>query len=74
MIRQTKEYIENNHHCVYPVGHKSTDLDENDTVIVKSKTRGPFEIKVGDLSNISEELLIKTSRGWRKFIGVKPCV
>lgn len=69
MIKQTKEYIEKNHHCISPEGSESNVLDENKHVTIKDD-RGERMIKVKDLVDV-KNCYIKTDAGWREFTGVQ---
>jgi DNA polymerase delta subunit 1 len=72
MIKQTKNYIENHHHSVYPEGHSSNVLDENEEVVVRTDTR-ELKVKVADLQNYPD-CYIKTDAGWRKFTGISEAI
>lgn len=70
MIKQTKEYIENNHHNVYPEGYEHNDLDPEDLIKIKYKEE-EITIKVKELNDIKgkgDDVYIKTNKGWRIFL------
>jgi DNA polymerase delta subunit 1 len=71
MIKQTKNYIETHHHSVYPEGHNTNVLDENEEVVVKINDIQK-SVKVVELKNI-KNCYIKTDAGWRKFTGIEEC-
>lgn len=72
MIKQTKEYIQNNHHSVYPEDCDSNVLDEDKHVTIKDKL-GERKLKVKELLSIGD-CLIKTDKGWREFFGLEKIV
>jgi DNA polymerase delta subunit 1 len=73
MLKDTKKYIENNHHSVYPEDCDSNVLDEDKHVTIKDKL-GERKLKVKELLSISGECLIKTDSGWRDFLGLEQVV
>lgn len=66
MIKDTKEYIEKNHHTVYPVGYNSTILDGNSKISVKVDG-AQMEVLVKDLETLDGTIEIETVKGWREF-------
>lgn len=67
MIEQTKHYIENNHHSVFPEGYTSSELDERDIITVKVDGK-EMKIRVKDTFVFKDvDVQIKTTHGWRKF-------
>lgn len=73
MIEESKNFIENNHHDVYPKGHTSNKLDENDIVTIKIGEQVK-NIKVKHIENTIKDnsnVYIETVKGWRKFKRVK---
>jgi DNA polymerase delta subunit 1 len=69
MIKQTKNYIETHHHSVYPEGHASNTLDENEEVVIKTDSC-ELKIKVIELEKYPG-CSIKTDAGWRKVSGIE---
>lgn len=65
MIKQTKEYIENNHHNVFPEGYDTDDLDEEAVILVKINNEEK-EIKVKELEDYTNTYIM-TNKGWRKM-------
>lgn len=65
MIKQTKEYIENNHHNVFPEGYDTDNLDEEDVILVKINNIEK-KIQVKEIQNYTD-VYIKTNKGWRKI-------
>jgi DNA polymerase delta subunit 1 len=74
MIKQTKDYIETNHHSVYPENCDSYILDEDKHVIIKGDDGVERLIKVSQLVNLEEKISIKTDAGWREFFSVEEIV
>lgn len=73
MIHQTKEFIENNHHQTFPEGHKTDELDSEELVTIKGiyeEDSSSVQIKVSELDKC-KDILIKTTDGWRKFMGME---
>jgi DNA polymerase delta subunit 1 len=69
MIRQTKEFIQNNHHCVYPEGHRTLELEDNQTVVVLVNGL-ETEVKVSEIQELiraGKPVYIKTTFGWRQL-------
>lgn len=67
MIKDTKKYIENHHHNVYPEGYETNSLDGEDKVFIKINEKEQ-EIKVKNLKKLTvDNVYIKTDEGWRKF-------
>lgn len=69
MIKQTKEYIEMNHHSIAPEGADSNILDEDKHITIKDN-KGERMIKVKELAD-AKNCFIKTDAGWREFIGIQ---
>lgn len=69
MIKQTKEYIEMNHHSIAPEGCYSNILDEDKHITIKDD-KGEKMIKVKELVDF-KNCFIKTDAGWREFTGLE---
>jgi DNA polymerase elongation subunit (family B) len=73
MIKDTKEYIEKNHHTVYPVGYNSRILDGESEISVKVDGKS-MKVLVKDLDTLSGNIQIETVKGWREFYGIEKFV
>lgn len=71
MLEKTRDYIEQNHHCVYPVNKETRDLQHDETVTVKVDGVEK-EVAVADLQNMSFPIQILTTAGYRSLTSVSP--
>jgi DNA polymerase delta subunit 1 len=73
MIRDTKNFIEENHHLpIFPENEVSNILDENKHVTIKDKL-GERMVTVKELTNITN-CQIKTESGWRELLGLEEVI
>jgi hypothetical protein len=73
MIRDTKDFIEENHHLlIFPENENSNILCENRHVTIKDNL-GERMVTVKELVDITN-CQIKTEHGWRDFLGLEEVV
>jgi DNA polymerase delta subunit 1 len=67
MLEKSRDYIESNHHCVFPKNKNSCTLDEDDDIIIMENGIEKT-VKVDYLNSVkASETLIMTNEGWRAF-------
>jgi len=67
MLEKSRDYIESNHHCVFPKNKNSCTLDEDDDIIIMENGIEKT-VKVDYLNSVkANETLIMTNEGWRAF-------